>query len=78
MLANRSRIAILLVVAAGLGGPSAGCGGPGTEAGTAAAISPQMKKKADENLKGYAGRAAARAQERRSNADRGCGRIHSG
>ena len=53
-------------MAAGLGGPSAGCGGPGTEGGTAAAISPQMKKKADENLKGYAGRAAARAEERRS------------
>jgi hypothetical protein len=68
MLANRlrSRIAVLLGLAAGLGGPSAGCDRPGFEGGTAAAISPQMKQKADENLKGYAARAAARAQERRS------------
>jgi hypothetical protein len=70
MLATRSglRIAVLLGLVVGLGGPSAGCGGPGDEGGTAAAISPQMKKKADENLKGYAARAAARAQEGRSKA----------
>jgi hypothetical protein len=70
MLANRSRsrIVVLLGLAAGLGGPSAGCDRPGSEGETAAAISPQMKKKADENLKGYAARAAARAQARRSKA----------
>ena len=68
MLANRSRskVAFLFGLIAGLGGPSAGCGGPDSEGGTAAAISPLMKKKADENLKGYAARAAARALERRS------------
>ncbi len=65
---SRSRIAVLLGLIAGLGGPSAGCGGPGPEGGTAAAISPLMKKKAEDNLKGYAARAAARALERRSKA----------
>ncbi len=59
---------MLLGLVAGLGGPSAGCGGPGSEAGTAAAISPGLKKKADESLKGYAARAAARAREGRSKA----------
>ena len=68
MVANRSRsrIAVLLGLIAGLGGTSVGCGGSGSEGGNAAAISPLMKKKADENLKGYAARAAARALERRS------------
>ena len=68
MLATRSgsRIAVLLGVAAGLGGPSTGCDRPGSAGGTAAAISPQMKKKVDENLKGYPARAAARAQAQRS------------
>jgi hypothetical protein len=70
MLANRSgsRIPVLLGLAVGLGGLSAGCGPAASGGGTAAAISPEMKKKTDENLKGYPARAAARAQERRSKA----------
>jgi hypothetical protein len=64
---SRSRIPVLLGLAVGLGGLSAGCGPPASGGGTAAAISPEMKKKTDENLKGYAARAAARAQARRSN-----------
>jgi hypothetical protein len=68
MVANRSRsrIVVLLGLGAGLVGWSLGCERPGSGGGTAAPISPEMKKKVDENLKGYPGRAAAHAQARRS------------
>jgi hypothetical protein len=65
---SRARIVVLLSLTAGLGGWSLGCERPGSSGGTAAPISPEMKKKVDENLKGYAGRAAARAQAGRSKA----------
>lgn len=65
---SRSRTVVPLGLALALVGPSTGCDRRGDAGGTAAPISPQMKKKVEENLKGYPARAAARAQARRSKA----------
>jgi hypothetical protein len=54
--------AVLIGVALGASGWSTGCGQPGSSRGTAAAISPEMKKKTDDKLKDYAQRAAERAK----------------
>ena len=68
MRTNRSRsmLPFGLGLSLGLAWSSAGCDGLAPPGGTAAPISPQMKKKTDENLKDYAGRAAARARAQRS------------
>jgi hypothetical protein len=63
---SRSTLALQLGLALVTAWSSAGCNGSGSSAGTAAPISPAMKKKADENLKDYAQRAAARAKAQRS------------
>jgi hypothetical protein len=64
---SRSRLALGLGLSLVVAWSSAGCNGSGSSAGTAAPISPEMKKKVDENLKDYAQRAAARAKAQRSN-----------
>jgi hypothetical protein len=68
MKRSRSGRALWLALSMVVAGSLAGCDGPGSSggAGTAAPISPRMKKKVDENLKDYAQRAAARAKARRS------------
>ncbi len=65
---SRPTRSVRLVLSMLVAGSAAGCGGSGSSdaGGTAAAISPAMKKKVDENLKGYAQRAAAREKARRS------------
>jgi hypothetical protein len=69
MTRTRSRLALRLGLAlAAACSPAGGCGGPGWSGGegTAAPISPAMKKKVVENLKDYPKRAAERARARRS------------
>jgi hypothetical protein len=68
MKRSRSKLALRLGLSVGLAWSSAGCNrsGSSAEGGAAAPISPEMKKKADENLKDYAQRAAARAKARRT------------
>ncbi len=68
MEAKRSMRRMVLAIAAGLGtaSGSTGCDQSSSSPGTAAAISPEMKKKVADNLKDYPQRAAARAQSQRS------------
>jgi hypothetical protein len=65
---SRSRPSLGLGLALAIAWSSAGCNGSGSSGGDgmAAPISPEMKRKVDDNLKGYAQRAAARAKAQRS------------
>jgi hypothetical protein len=68
MLTQRSRLRLILRLGLSLvmASSMAGCDGASSANGTAAPISSAMRKKVDENLKGYAQRAAAPAKLLRS------------
>jgi hypothetical protein len=68
MLTQRSRLRLILRLGLSLvmAWSMAGCDGASSANGSAAPISPAMRKKVDENLKGYAKQAAAPAKAQRS------------
>jgi Protein of unknown function (DUF1559) len=68
MLTQRSRLRLILRLGLSLvmAWSMAGCGGASSAGATAAPISPEMRKKVDENLNGDDQRAAARAKAQRS------------